>query len=187
MRTSVVRDAGLDPFSTGDALAQFSAAVTHTLRAGDGFVPAVGLAADLGSSSATARGADTSLSTLRLALVLEPRFVPRSGFYVGARIAPGLLRTAATLRDPSAPAQLASTYWTSSVDASLGAGARLNPGMASLGLWVVGDAGYGWAPRRNLTLVPQLPARDANKAGATELGSLSPRGMFGRVSLAVTF
>lgn len=187
VRTSVVRDPGLDPFSTGDALAQFSVAVLHTLRAGEGFVPALGLAADVGGSSASARGAGAELSLWRLALVFEPRFVPTSGFYVGARIAPGLLHASATLRDPSTPVALASSYWTSSLDASLAAGARLNPGMGSIGLWLLGDAGYGWAPRRDLTLVPQLPARDASKAGATELGSLSPRGIFGRVSLAVSY
>jgi len=187
IRTSVVRDAGFDPFSTGDVLAQFSATVMHTLRAGEGFVPAVGLSADIGSTSAAARGADTQLNAWRLALVLEPRFVPAPGFYVGARIAPGLLHTSATLNDSSAPASLSTAYWTPSIDASLGGGVRLNPSTGAIGLWLVADAGYGWAPRRNLTLVPELPAHDASKAGATELGSLSPRGMFGRVGLAVSY
>jgi hypothetical protein len=187
VRTSVVRDAGFDPFSTSDLLAQFSATAMHTLRAGEGFVPALGVAADIGSSSATARGAGAQLNTWRLALVLEPRFVPAPGFYVGARIAPGLLHTSATLTDNSAPAPLSAAYSTLSVDASLSAGVRLNPGMGPIGLWLVADAGYGWAPRRTLTLVPELPARDASKAGATELGSLSPRGMFGRVGLAASY
>ena len=187
VRASVVRDAALDPFSTGDALAQLSVAVMHTLRAGNGFVPALGLTTDIGSSEAAARGADATLGTWRLAVVLEPRYVPTSGFYVGARIAPGMLRTSATLRDTSAPAALATTYWTTSVDASLGVGARLNPGMGPVGLWLIGDAGYGWAPKHSLTLVPELPARDASKAGSTDLGSLSPRGMFARVSLAVSY
>jgi hypothetical protein len=187
VRSSLVRDGGFDPFSTGDVLAQFSVVLMHTLRAGEGFVPAVGVAADIGSSSANARGADTDLSTLRLALVLEPRFVPAPGVYIGARIAPGLLHTSARLQDASTPAALSTAYWTASVDASLGAGARLNPGTAQVGLWLVADAGYGWAPRHDLTLVPELPARDASKAGATELGSLSPRGMFGRVGLAVSY
>ncbi len=187
VRTSVVRDAGFDPFSTGDVLPQFSVVVTHTLRAGTGFVPALGLAADFGSSSANARGADAQLQTWRLAIVLEPRFVPASGFYVGARIAPGLLHTSARLLDTSAPAPLAAAFTTASIDASLVAGVRLNPGMGPIGLWLLADAGYGWAPRRDLTLVPELPARDASKAGTTELGSLSPRGMFGRVSLAIGY
>lgn len=187
VRASVVRDAGFDPFSTGDALAQLSAAVTHTLRAGDGFVPALGLATDIGSSAATARGADATLSTWRLALLFEPRYAPTSGLYVGARIAPGLLRTSATLRDASAPVALSTTYWTSSLDASLGAGARLNGGMGPIGLWLLGDVGYGWAPKHTLTLTPELPARDASKAGSTDLGSLSPRGMFVRVGLAVSY
>ncbi len=187
VRTSLVRDAGFDPFSTGDLLAQFSATVMHTLRAGDGFVPALGLAADIGSSSATARGAEAQFNTWRLALVLEPRFVPRPGFYVGARIAPGLLHTSASLRDSSAPAPLSAAYSTLSIDGSLSAGVRLTPGAGSIGLWLVADAGYGWAPRRTLTLVPELPARDASKAGATELGSLSSRGMFGRVSVAASY
>jgi hypothetical protein len=187
VRASVVRDAGLDPFSTGDALAQFSAAVVHTLRGGIGFVPALGLATDIGSTEAAARGADATLGTWRLAVVLEPRYVPTSGFYVAARIAPGVLRTSATLRDASTPAPLATSYWTSSLDASLGAGARLNAGVGPIGLWLVGDAGYGWTPKHGLTLAPELPARDASKAGSTDLGSLSPRGMFARVSLAVSY
>jgi hypothetical protein len=187
VRTSVVRDAGLDPFSTADALAQFSMTVLHTLREGEGFVPALGLAADVGGSSASARGAGADLNLWRVALVFEPRFVPAPGFYAGARIAPGLLHTSVTLRDESTPVSLATAYWTPSLDASFSAGARLNPGMGTVGLWLLGDAGYGWAPRRELTLVPQLPARDASKAGATDLGSLSPRGMFGRVSLAVSY
>ncbi len=187
VRASVVRDGGLDPFSTADALAQFSAAVVHTLRAGNGFVPALGLATDIGSSEATARGADATLGTWRLAVVLEPRYVLTSGFYVGARIAPGIVHTSATLRDASAPAPLATAYWTSSVDASLGAGARLNAGAGPIGLWLIGEAGYGWAPKHSLTLAPELPARDASKAGSTDLGSLSQRGIFGRVSLAVSY
>jgi hypothetical protein len=187
IRTSVVRDAGFDPFSTGDLLAQFSATLLHTLRAGEGLVPALGVSADFGSSSAIARGADAQLDTWRLALHLEPRFVPAPGFYLAARIAPGLQHTSATLTDGSAPAPLSIAYSTLSVDASLGGGVRLNPGTSPIGLWLVADAGYGWAPRRNLTLVPELPARDASKAGATELGSLSARGMFGRMSLAVSY
>jgi hypothetical protein len=187
VRTSVVRDAGLDPFSTGDALAQFSMTVLHTLRAGEGFVPAFGLAADVGGSSAIARGAEADLLLWRLALVFEPRVVPTPGFYAGLRIAPGLLHASATLRDGSTPVSLATSYWTPSVDASFSAGARLNPGMGTIGLWLLGDAGYGWAPRRDLALVPQLPAHDASKAGTTDLGSLSPRGMFGRVSVAVSY
>jgi len=187
IRTSVVRDAGFDPFSTGDLLPQFSVTVMHTLRSGQGFVPALGLAGDVGSSSANARGAEAQLTAWRLALVLEPRFVFSPGLYLGARVAPGLLYTSATLNDGSAPAPLSTAYSTFSVDASLSGGVRLNPGMGPIGLWLVADTGYGWAPRRALTLAPELPVRDTNKAGATDLGSLSPRGMFGRVSLAVSY
>ena len=187
VRGSIVRDPGFDPFSIGDGLAQMSFALLHTLRGGVGMVPALGVAFDLGGSDAPARGVGAELAMWRLALVLEPRFMSAPGFYCDVRVAPGLVHAAATLHDPAAPAPLATSYWTSSFDASLGAGVRLNTWMAPVGLWLVGEGGYGWTPRHALTLVPALPGSDAAKAGATDLGGLSPRGLFFRVGLAVGY
>jgi hypothetical protein len=187
VRGSIVRDPSFDPFSSGDGLAQMSFALMHTLRGGVGMVPALGLALDLGGSDATARGVGAELDLWRLALVLEPRFLPAPGYYVDVRLAPGLVHAVATLHDPSAPAPLETRYWTASFDASLGAGVRLNNEMAPAGMWLVAEGGYGWTPRHALTLVPALPAGDAAKAGATELGTLSPRGLFLRAGLAVSY
>ena len=187
VRASLLRDPGFDPFSTNNGLAQVSFAVTHALRTGTGVVPALGLTLDMGGADAFARGADAHLSLTRLAVVLEPRWVPRPGLYLAARLVPGLLRATATLRDASTPVSLTTSYWTPSIDASLGAGLRLNGWSAPVGLWVLAEGGYGWAPRRDLTLAPALPAGDAQKAGAIALGSFAARGPFLRVSLAVTY
>jgi hypothetical protein len=187
MRASLLRDPGFDPFSTNNGLAQVSFAVTHALRTGPGFAPALGLALDLGGADAFARGADAHLSLSRLAVVLEPRFVPRPGLYLAPRLVPGLLRATATLRDTSTPVSLTTSYWTPSIDASLAAGVRLNGWSAPVGLWALGEGGYGWAPRRDLTLAPALPPGDAQKAGPISLGSFTARGPFLRVSLALTY
>jgi hypothetical protein len=187
VRTSLLRDAGFDPFSTSDALAQVTFAVTHALRAGPGLVPALGLALDIGGADAVARGADAQLGLVKLALVLEPRFVPRPGFYVAARLVPGLMHAEATLRDASAPAMLTTSYWTASIDTSLAAGVRINGWTTPIGLWLLGEGGYGWAPRHDLTLSPALPSSDAQKAGATSLGTFAARGPFMRVSLALSY
>jgi hypothetical protein len=187
MRAALVRDPGYDPFSTNDGLAQVSFSVAHALRTGLGVVPAVGLSLDVGGADAIARGADAHLGLLRLGAVLEPRFVPRPGLYLAARLVPGLQRTTATLRDASAPVVLTSSSWTPSVDASVGAGVRLSGWTTPVGLWLLTDAGYGWAPRRDLTLAPALPASDAQKAGATSLGAFAARGPFLRIGFAVSY
>jgi hypothetical protein len=59
--------------------------------------------------------------------------------------------------------------------------------VAPLGLWLVGDAGYGWAPRHPITLAPTLPAGDAQKAGEVALGTLAARGLFARLGLALAY
>jgi hypothetical protein len=191
LRGTLIRDAGYDPFSSNDALVQSAMTVSAALRTGTGFVPVLGLALDLGGADDVARGVDSHLGLSRLAVVFEPRWVPAfgaaSGLYIAGRLAPGVLRASASLRDPAAPAVLRTSYSSLSVDASVGAGVRLNSRGVPVGIWVVGDAGYGWAPRRHIALAPALPAGDAPKAGETSLGDLAARGPFMRLGLALSY
>jgi hypothetical protein len=188
MRTSWIRSAGFDPFSDNDALAQGSLAVTRALDLG---LPALslvlGLSLDLGHSDAVTRAIDADLDLQRTALVLEPRYLLAPGVYIGLRLAPGLQHLSASLHDRSAPSALAAAFWVPSVDASLTAGARLNPAAARVGVWLLAEGGYGWSPARDLTLSPELPPGDASKAGAISLGTLSARGPFLRISLALGY
>ena len=191
LRGTLIHDAGFDPFSSNDALLQSAMTVSAALRTGPGLVPVVGLALDLGGADDTARGVDAHLGLSRLAVVLEPRWVPAvtaaSGLYLAGRLAPGILRASASLRDPSAPAVLRTSDTRLSVDASVGAGVRLNARGAPVGFWVIGDAGYGWTPRRRIVLTPALPPGDASKAGEITLGDLAARGPFLRLGLALSY
>lgn len=188
MRTSWIRSAGFDPFSENDALAQGSLVVTRGLDVG---VPplllVLGLSLDLGHTDAVTRGVDADLDLQRIAVVLEPRYLLAPGLYLGVRLAPGLQHLSASLHDPSAPSTLATAFWVPSVDASLTAGGRLNPAGARVGVWLMAEGGYGWSPARDLTLSPELSPRDASKAGAISLGTLSPRAPFLRISLALSY
>jgi hypothetical protein len=187
VRAALFRGAGYDPFSTNDAFAQFSATATRAFHTGPSLSTAVGGIWEAGSAAAQARGADTSLSLSRLGLVLEERFAPRPWAYAFARVSPGWLRGTASLTDPTIPAPLRTTFSTFGVDASLGAAARLSPRSTRVGFWLVGDAGYGWAPAQHLALAPALPASDRDKAGVTTLADLAPRGVFFRFAIALAF
>src|SRR5437773_2483503 len=114
------------------------------------------------------------------------RAVPSRGRSPRER-APGWLRGTASLTDPTIPAPLRTTFSTFGGDASLGAAGRLSPRSSRVGVWLVGDAGYGWAPSQHLALAPALPASDRDKAGVTTLADLAPRGVFFRLALALAF
>jgi hypothetical protein len=186
-RTALLRGAGYDPFSTDDAFGQVSLSVTRALQAGPGFASAVGLIWEDGSRGAQARGLDARLSMQRLALALEERFAPRPWIYAMMRLAPAWLRGNASLADPSVPAPLRTSFSTFGLDASAGAALRVTPPGTAFGLWLMGDAGYGWAPAQHLALAPDLPAADRDKAGVTTLSDLAPSGVFFRFAAALSY
>jgi hypothetical protein len=187
VRSALFHSAGFDPFSSNDAFTQFSATATWAFRSTPRLATAVGASIDAGSADGQARGASTSLALTRVALVVEQRFAPRPWAYAFLRIAPGWLRGTATLDDPSLTAPLETTFSTFGVDGSLGAGGRVTPRGSRVGFWIVGDAGYGWAPAQHLVLSPALPASDRDKAGTTSLADFAPRGAFFRLGLALGF
>ncbi len=186
-RSSLYRSAGYDAFSSDDAFGQFSATATATVLSGPRFSTAVGALWEDGSSSALARGAESSLSLSRLGVVLEERFAPRPWAYAFARVAPAWLRGKASLDDTSIAAPLETTFSTISVDGSVGVAGRVNPGRGKVGVWIVGDGGYGWARAQPMALSPALPSADRDKAGATTLADLAPSGVFFRFALALSY
>jgi hypothetical protein len=186
-RSSLYRSAGYDAFSSDDAFGQFSATATGTVLAGPRFSTAVGVLWEDGSSSSTARGADSSLSLSRLGVVLEERFAPRPWAYAFVRVAPAWLRGKASIDDTAIAAPLETTFSTISVDGSLGVAGRLNPGRGKVGVWIVGDGGYGWARAQPIVLSPALSSADRDKAGVTTLADLAPDGVFFRFALALSY
>jgi hypothetical protein len=186
-RSSLFRSPGYDPFSSDDAFGQFSATATVTVLSGARFSTAAGALWEDGSSSSTARGTNSSLSLQRLGVVLEERFAPRPWVFAFVRVAPGWLRGKASIDDQSIPAPLQTSFSTFAVDASAGAAGRLNPRSGRVGVWLMGDGGYGWAASQPMALAPALPAPDRSKAGVTTLSPFAPSGAFVRFTLALSY
>lgn len=189
VRTMYLKGAGYDPFSTNDALVQFSATGTRTVVRRDRLALVAGLELDAGGSSADARGAPSSLTLTRLSALAEGRYQPAWRFYLFARIAPGLLHGTATIDDASSPAAsgLSAGFDIFSLDAAAGAAFCLGALSTSrLGAWLVADGGYGWAPDQHLVLAPPLGS-DQSKAGTLDLGTLAVRGGFFRIAVALSY
>jgi hypothetical protein len=186
-RSSLYRSAGYDAFSSDDAFGQFSATATATVLAGARLSTAVGALWEDGASSSTARGAESSLSLGRLGVVLEERFAPRPWAYAFLRVAPAWLRGKASIDDTAIAAPLETTFSTLGVDGSVGVAGRVNPGRGKVGVWIMGDGGYGWARAQPMALSPALPSADRDKAGVTTLAALAPSGVFLRFSLALSY
>jgi hypothetical protein len=187
VRSALFRSTGYDPFKTDDVFVQTSATATWELRTSGALATGLGVIGETGSEGAQARGADTSLSLRRLGAVVEERFSPRPWLYAFARVSPTWLHGAATLRDPSVPAPLGTTFDTLAVDGSAGAAARLTPRGSRVSFMAIADAGYGWAPSQHLALAPDLPAADRTKAGVTTLADFAPRGVFYRLAVGLCF
>jgi hypothetical protein len=186
-RSSLLRSPGYDPFSTDDAFGQFSAMATRAVVVSQRFSTAAGALWEAGTATSTARGADSSLALQRVGIVLEERFAPRPWIYVFGRLTPTWTRGQAEIDDLAIAAPLRTSFSTFGADASAGVAARLNPGTGKVGLWLMGDGGYGWAPSQHMVLAPALPAADRDKAGTTTLADLAPSGVFARFALALSY
>lgn len=190
-RGSFVSDAGMNPFSTKDYLGQVTLGGTRTLFARGRFSFAAGVLWDYGRSTASARGADASLTVHRLAVPLEARFHPAPWLYFFARTAPSAVSLSARVVDASAPAPLAKSDWVPAIDLSAGAAWRFAaaPGAndARVGFWLLAEGGYGLAGSTRLLLSPDLADDDPRRTGSTELGKLALRGAFMRFGAALSF
>ncbi|HXJ20518.1 MAG TPA: hypothetical protein VMT03_09820 [Polyangia bacterium] len=189
LRTMYVKSAGLDPFSTDDALSQFSLAGTYAFMRRGRLALAAGLELDVGGTGSAARGAASSLSLTTISAVLEGRYQAASRFQLFARLSPGLLHGAASISDPSGlpGAGLGESFDTFSLEAAAGGAFALTaiPG-TRVRIWLLADGGYSWAAAQHLLLAPGLGA-DQNKAGALDLGTLAPRGGFFRLAAALSY
>jgi hypothetical protein len=192
LRESFIAHAGFDPFSTNNALPQFSVDAGRVLYASGPFSFAALALFDYGSVKATARGADTSLAVARVTAAAEGRYHFWRRFYVFGRIAPGALYSGATLKDPIAGVDQESNAWAFASDFSLGAAVEFageDRGASSRPRgWLGVDGGYGWAGASKLNL--KNSGSDANVPARLEpvaLGDLAVRGGFFRVNGTITF
>ena len=190
VRTMYIKSAGFDPFSTNDGFVQFSLTGLGVVARTGRLSLAVGVGLDVGSTSATARNAPSSLSLTNPSVLAEGRYQPWSRLYLFARLAPGLVLGTATIDDASSPSSsgLTTDFDAFSLDASGGGAFCLGAvGMARVGVWLLADGGYGWVAAQDLVLAPSLSPSDQSKAGSLALGSLAPRGGFFRISMALSY
>ena len=190
VRSTFVTDPGFDPFSTADALTSFSVGASRTVFEQGAYSLAPGVFWDYGSSSATARGQQTSLSAHRLGLALEGRCHLAPWAYALLRVTPSAIHQRARLSDPFAAAPYVANDWTFGIDASAGAAFLLGPQSPSPALvrwWLAAEAGYGYAGSGSLSMHADLPSGDPRRTGDVNLGSVALGGSFVRVYGSVTF
>lgn len=183
-RGAIVRDAGYDPFSTNDWLAQLTLSGSRVVLRRGRFSFVAGAAWDYGRSTATARGADSGLTVHRLTVPLSVRYAPVRWLYVFGTIAPGAAYESARIGDSSSQAPLVTDGWVPAFDASAGASwsfADTRP----LSWWLTAEVGYGLAAPLSLALSPD--GSDPQRTAVTNLGSLAMNGSFGRLAVAVAF
>jgi hypothetical protein len=191
-RGSFVTNAGYNPFSTDDYFSQFSVAASRTLLTEGRLSFAPGVSWDYGSAGASARGDGTSFSMQRITVPLEGRFHLGSWGYAFVRGAPGVALQRVEVDESTSPAPLAKTAWQFATDVSAGyawlawrgSSAGLEPG-----LWLQGDAGYGWVAGERLSLAADLPSSSpqGDRVSGIDLGTLTMRGAFFRLAAAVSF
>lgn len=191
VRTTYVRDAGFDPYSSNDALLQGSLGATHTLKVRWPFALAIGGRWDFGASTSKARGAETNLSAQRLLVSVEGRFHlgGRDG-YVFARLAPGGLHLSTSVKDGSLGSAMESGGWVPALDASVGyawlVGPRSHPERHRVRFWLFPELGYAWSGAREQALTPSVAADDPRQYGTLQLPSLAVRGPFFRIGAGLS-
>jgi hypothetical protein len=186
-RGSFVNDAGYGPFSTNRYFVEASFAASRTLWHEGSWSLAPGVGFDLGGTSASARGAPTSLSMQRLSVPLEGRRHFGPWGYAFARVAPGLALENAEVDDASAPSGLKKSAWMFATDVSAGYALLVTPRFERFEqkarLWVQADVGYGWVAGDELALA----AASSSNTGGIDLGTLSMSGPFFRLGAALSF
>lgn len=192
LRNAWVRDASYDPYSTNDAFTQWSMGMARTTYVRGAFSFAPGFRWDVGSSSATARGAQTNVLAHRLTIPLELRLHADRFFYAFARAAPGLMWQRARVEDASLGEQLADSRWVAAADLSLGASFLMidpddDPTSHLPRFWVTPEVGYAWAARGPRGLSPSVDENDPRQFGTLSMNGVALRGMFLRVNITTTF
>lgn len=191
VRSTFVTDPGFDPFSSDNALTQFSLGVARTVWVEDRVSFAPGLIWDYGLRSATARGQDTSISSHRLALALEGRYHLFPFVYGLVRLTPGAVHQSAELDDSLSPAPFVAKSWAFSLEASAGASFLLGPqqedSASPVRWWLAAEGGYSYAGSTSLVMHPDLAEGDPRRTGDLNLGTLAMRGGFIRIYGSVTY
>lgn len=191
VRTTYVTDPGFDLFADNDAFVQLGVSGGAVLLEEGPLSLAALVGWDYGVAEGTARGVPTQLWQHRLWLGAEGRYHVLRRLYVFARVAPALLSTRASLRDPIAQAEREAGGWLFGADGSAGAAVELfgqERGRSTKPRgWLAVDGGYSWAMRDELSFAVSEEVSAPARTAALDLGDLAVRGGFFRAAFAVTF
>lgn len=192
VRGTFIKDAAYDPYSRDDALSQFSIGMARTtiIRGNLSFAP--GFRWDVGSSSATARGAETNLLAHRLTVPLEARLHADTWLYVFGRFAPGAMYQRSRVQDAALAEAMTDSGWVPAADVSAGVSmlfASFTSSKTSHAprFWITPEVGYAWAGRASAALSPKTEADDPRAFGTLSMAGVAVRGAFLRINVTTTF
>jgi hypothetical protein len=191
VRVTWVGSEGYDPFAERDALPQLSLGATRALLVAGNLSLSAGVAWDFSESSSTARGADSELVVHSLGPIAEGRYHVGRDVYALVRVVPHAIHTRARLDDASSPAQLRQNTWNFGLDTTAGAAWNFPRTLGGRNVvpqfWLIGEAGYGWTPGKDLELQPDVDDDDPQARMQLNLGPLALRGFMTRLSVGMTF
>ena len=191
VRVSKVADAGFDPFAESDELVQVSLGLGAMLvRRERWSLAAVGFW-DYGEQSSTARGQPSSIGLHRLTIGPEARYHLLPPLYVFVHVLPAFARSSAAIEDGVAQVTRSARHWSYGVDAAAGAAYEVygvrNGEAIRPRIWALAEAGYGYLGRTSLRLEPDAGDGAPERSAPVDLGSVSLKGPYLRVSAAVSF
>jgi hypothetical protein len=191
-RVGYIGNSGYDTFSKNDVLTQASLDVTYAFYTRGRLALSGGLAWDVGSSSAGARGLTTRLTAHRLTVPLEARWYLAPWVNVFAKIAPGAAAFNARVEDPSSPETLEQAPWVFAADFSGGASFRIvgtsDHAQRHPRLWLTQEVGYGVTSSTGLRPGPNRDEEDVlGSDQSARLNALALNGVFWRTGLALSF
>jgi hypothetical protein len=191
VRAMNIKDAGYDPYSESDALAQNAFGLSFTPWRSRPWSVHLLAEYNYGGSSAYARNVPTQLDVHRFALGVEGRWMPRSRFYLYAKVVPALARIYGEIDDSDLGVSLESASTAFLCDTSAGAALRLGTAgkepKRTVSFWLMMDWGYTFATQTAMSFSPANIDDETRKFGAINLPGLRLGGFVTRGAFAITF
>ncbi len=192
LKLAYVATSGFDTFASTDALAHVSVDGTYGLFSRGRLTLAAGLGWDAGGRGSKLRGLDASLVSHRFTVPLEARYALTRAIWPLVRVAPGATYLHASVKDPSAPAELADSNWAFAVDASVGAAFVLGGSGTTAKrpprFVLLPEVGYMVTTAAGLSPTPSRNEDDVIGAdGRTRLGDVALSGFFWRLTAGMAF
>ncbi|MEZ4369420.1 MAG: hypothetical protein R3B07_01285 [Polyangiaceae bacterium] len=193
VRTSLVRDAGYDPYAEDDVLNQGSVGVSHTLFADGDWSVAGAFAFDFGGVSSTVRGEHSELDAYRFTLAPEVRFHLLPRLYFLGRLGPTLTYDRVKISESVAATDLSSAGLSFGFDGALGAAyeviGRASGTHRGPRGWIQLELGYGFSSSRDITLEARGSDADAapERMKGVAMPALSLSGPAIKVAVAASF